>query len=80
MNTVIHIDNSSTICIIKNPVQHSKTKHIEIRHHFIRDCNEKNLIQVLKIDYDHNFADLLTKAFDVGRFQYLVASIGMLNL
>ena len=79
MNTVIHIDNSSTICIIKNPVQHSKTKHIEIRHHFIRDCNEKRLIQVLKIALEHNFADLLTKAFDVGRFQYLVASIGMLN-
>ncbi|GKF43707.1 hypothetical protein Tco_0130259 [Tanacetum coccineum] len=34
-----NIDNTSTICIIENPVQHSKTKHIEIRHHFIRDCN-----------------------------------------
>ena len=79
MNTVIHIDNSSTIRIIKNPVQHSKTKHIEIRHHFIRDCNEKKLIQVFKINSEHNFTDLLTKAFDVGRFQYLVASIGMLN-
>ncbi|GJU33441.1 putative ribonuclease H-like domain-containing protein [Tanacetum coccineum] len=41
MNTIIHIDNQSTICIIKNPVYHSKTKHIEIRHHFIRDCYEK---------------------------------------
>jgi hypothetical protein len=80
LNTVIYIDNSSTICIIKNPVQHSKTKHIEIRHHFIRDCNEKRLIQVLKIASEHNFADLLTKAFDVSRFQYLIASIGMLNL
>ena len=80
LNTVIHIDNSSTIFIIKNQVQHSKTKHIEIRHHFIRDCNEKRLIQVLKIASEFNFADLLTKAFDVGRFQYLVASIGMLNL
>ena len=80
LHTIIHIDNSSTICIIKNPVQHSKTKHIEIRHHFIRDCNEKRLIQVMKIASDNNFADLFTKAFDVGRFQYLVASIGMLNL
>ena len=60
-------------------MQYSKTKHIEIRHHFIRDCNEKRLIQVLKIVSEFNFADLLTKAFDVGRFQYLVASIGMLN-
>ncbi|GJS57185.1 putative ribonuclease H-like domain-containing protein [Tanacetum coccineum] len=37
MNTKIYIDNESTICIVKNPVFHSKTKHIEIRHHFIRD-------------------------------------------
>ncbi|GJY17999.1 putative ribonuclease H-like domain-containing protein [Tanacetum coccineum] len=80
MNTKIFIDNESTICIVKNPVFHSKTKHIEIRHHFIRDSNEKKLIQMIKIHTDQNVADLLTKAFDVGRFQYLIASIGMLNL
>ncbi|GJW83966.1 putative ribonuclease H-like domain-containing protein [Tanacetum coccineum] len=44
MNTKIFIDNESTICIVKNPVFHSKTKHIEIRHHFIRDSYEKRLI------------------------------------
>ncbi|GJS03014.1 ribonuclease H-like domain-containing protein [Tanacetum coccineum] len=49
----------------KNPVYHSKTKHIEIRHHFILDAYEKKLIQVLKIHTDDNVADLLTKAFDV---------------
>ncbi|GJW42710.1 ribonuclease H-like domain-containing protein [Tanacetum coccineum] len=48
-----------------------RTKHIEIRHHFIRDANEKNLIQVLKIHTDDNVADLLTKAFDGPRFEYL---------
>ncbi|GKA68141.1 putative ribonuclease H-like domain-containing protein [Tanacetum coccineum] len=48
MNTKIYIDNESTICIVKNPVFHSKTKHIAIRHHFIRDAYEKKLIQVLK--------------------------------
>ncbi|GJY04687.1 ribonuclease H-like domain-containing protein [Tanacetum coccineum] len=73
MNTKIFIDNESTICIVKNPVFHSKTKHIEIRHHFIRDSYEKRLIQVIKIHTDHNVADLLTKAFDVSRFQYLIA-------
>ncbi|GJR01824.1 hypothetical protein Tco_0524808 [Tanacetum coccineum] len=67
MNTVINIDNNSTICIIENPVQHSKTKHIEIRHHFIRDCNAKKLIQMVKIHTDYNVADLLTKGFDAGR-------------
>ncbi|GKB28863.1 putative ribonuclease H-like domain-containing protein [Tanacetum coccineum] len=78
--TKIHIDNESTICIVKNPVFHSKTKHIEIRHHFIRDSYEKMLIQMIKIYTDQNVADLLTKVFDVSRFQYLIASIGMLNL
>ncbi|GJW83318.1 putative ribonuclease H-like domain-containing protein [Tanacetum coccineum] len=62
MNTKIYIDNESTICIVKNPVYHSKTKHIAIRHHFIRDAYEKKLIQVLKIHTDDNVADLLTKA------------------
>ncbi|GKB98277.1 putative ribonuclease H-like domain-containing protein [Tanacetum coccineum] len=64
MNTKIHIDNESTICIVKNPVYHSKTKHIEIRHHFIRDSYEKKLIRVEKIHTDFNVANLLTKAFD----------------
>ncbi|GKB69554.1 putative ribonuclease H-like domain-containing protein [Tanacetum coccineum] len=65
MNTKIYIDNESTICIVKNPVFHSKTKHIKIRHHFIRDSYEKRLIQVIKIHTDHNVDDLLIKAFDV---------------
>ncbi|GJZ54173.1 putative ribonuclease H-like domain-containing protein [Tanacetum coccineum] len=80
MNTKIHIDNESTICIVKNPVYHSRTKHIEIRHHFIRDCYEKRLIDVIKIHTDANVADLLTKGFDVTRFNFLVVNIGMINL
>ncbi|GJV91016.1 putative ribonuclease H-like domain-containing protein [Tanacetum coccineum] len=75
MNTKIHIDNESTICIVKNPVHHSKTKHIEIHHHFIRDCYEKKLIRVEKIHTDLNVADLLTKPFDGPRFNFLVVSI-----
>ncbi|GKE23428.1 hypothetical protein Tco_1434940, partial [Tanacetum coccineum] len=74
MNTKIHIDNESTICIVKNPVFHSKTKHIEIRYQFIRDSDEKKLIQMIKIHTNHNVNDLLIKAFDVGRFQYLIAT------
>ncbi|GKD70910.1 retrovirus-related pol polyprotein from transposon TNT 1-94, partial [Tanacetum coccineum] len=80
MNTKIYIDNESTICIGKNPVFHSKIKHIEIRHHFIRDAYKKKLIQVLKIYTNDNVADLLTKAFDVSRFNFLIVNIGMLNL
>ncbi|GJR81056.1 hypothetical protein Tco_0151841 [Tanacetum coccineum] len=67
MNTEIHIDNESTICIVRNPVLHSKTKHIQIRHHFIRDCYEQRLINVVKVHTDDNVADLLTKGFDLAR-------------
>ncbi|GJX33596.1 putative ribonuclease H-like domain-containing protein [Tanacetum coccineum] len=50
--------------LMKNPV--FQTKHIKIRHHFIRDSNEKKLIQMIKIHTDKNVTDLLTKAFDKG--------------
>ncbi|GJW46099.1 putative ribonuclease H-like domain-containing protein [Tanacetum coccineum] len=73
------LDRKSTTGV-KNPVFHLKMKHIEIRHHFIRDSNEKKLIQMIKIHTYQNVVDLLIKAFDVSRFQYLIASIGMLNL
>nr|GEU69500.1 uncharacterized mitochondrial protein AtMg00810-like [Tanacetum cinerariifolium] len=80
MNNKIFIDNESTICIVKNLVFHSKTKHIEIRHHFIRDSYEKRLIQMIKIHTDHNVVDFLTKAFDVSRFQYLIAMEQLLRM
>ena len=79
MKTHIFIDNNSATSIVNNPVKHSKTKHIEIRFHFIRDWNEKNLIQVSKVHTNNQYADLFTKAFDVGRFTYLVTSVGMIN-
>ncbi|GJZ36010.1 putative ribonuclease H-like domain-containing protein [Tanacetum coccineum] len=75
MQTKIHVDNESAICVVKNPVCHSKTKHIEIQNHFIRDSYEKRLIEMVKIHTDYNVADLLTKAFDMTRFQFLIASI-----
>nr|GEZ23983.1 retrotransposon protein, putative, unclassified [Tanacetum cinerariifolium] len=68
MHTKIHMDNESAICVVKNPVYHSNTKHIEIRHHFIRDSYKKRLIEMVKIHTDYNVVDLLTKAFDVTRF------------
>ncbi|GJW70905.1 hypothetical protein Tco_0127822 [Tanacetum coccineum] len=59
MQTKIHVDNESAICVVKNPVYHSKTKHIEIRHHFIRDYYEKRLIEMVKIHTDNNVAGRL---------------------
>nr|GEV23103.1 putative ribonuclease H-like domain-containing protein [Tanacetum cinerariifolium] len=62
--TNIYVDNESEICVVKNPVYHSKTKDIESRHHFIRDVYEKRLIEMVKIRIDSDVATLLTKAFD----------------
>ncbi|GKA30562.1 hypothetical protein Tco_0716867 [Tanacetum coccineum] len=53
----------------------SKTKHIQIRHHFIRDCYEQRLINVVKVHTDDNVEDLLTKGFDLARFNFLVVTI-----
>ncbi|KAI3827765.1 hypothetical protein L1987_01848 [Smallanthus sonchifolius] len=77
--TPLFIDNNATMSITNNPVKHSKTKHIEIRHHFIRDCAEKHLIELVKVHTDDNLADLFTKAFDRSRFKHLVNLIGMFN-
>ncbi|KAD3640121.1 hypothetical protein E3N88_29344 [Mikania micrantha] len=76
-NTPIQIDNSSAISITNNPVKHSKTKHIDIRYHFIRDCAEKKLIHLVKFDSENNLADLFTKAFDEGRFRNLKVYKGL---
>ncbi|KAI3819488.1 hypothetical protein L1987_13327 [Smallanthus sonchifolius] len=77
--TPLLIDNNATMSITNNLVKHSKTKHIEIRHHFIRDCAEKHLIELVKVHTDDNLADLFTKAFDRSRFEHLVNLIGMFN-
>ncbi|GJR83106.1 putative ribonuclease H-like domain-containing protein [Tanacetum coccineum] len=72
MNNKIYIDNESTICIMKNLVFHSKTKHIEIRHHFIRDCYEKKLIQDLKFVDQHNMVACLEKTEENVEFHQIV--------
>ena len=77
--TPILVDNNSAISITNNPVNHSRTKHIDVRHHFIRDCAEKGLIEVVRVDTLDNLADLFTKTFDRARFENLVRMIGMIN-
>ena len=79
MRTPLYIDNLAASYIIKNSVHHSRTKHIEIRHHFIRDCYEKNLIDVRSIRTEMNLADIFTKPLDVARFNFLLKALGMMS-
>ena len=71
------IDNQFTISTTNNPVKNSKTKHIEIIHHFISDCVEKQMIKLVKVPTENNLADMYTKAFDRSQFEMLVQLNGM---
>ena len=76
----LYCDNTSAINISKNPVQHSRTKHIDIRHHFIRDLVEEGTIVLEHIPTEKQLADILTKPLDVSKFENMRNSIGVCNL
>ncbi len=59
----INCDNTSAISITKNLVQHSRTKHIDVRHHFIRDHVEKGDVSISFISTDLQLADIFTKPY-----------------
>ncbi|GJQ90958.1 hypothetical protein Tco_0002097 [Tanacetum coccineum] len=60
-DVLIMCDNKGAIDLSKNPVQHSRTKHIEIRHHFLRDNIQKGNISIEKVASEDNIADIFTK-------------------
>nr|GEX40760.1 retrovirus-related Pol polyprotein from transposon TNT 1-94 [Tanacetum cinerariifolium] len=78
--TPIYCDSKSAIVISCNPVQHSRTKHIDVRYHFIKEHMEKGTIELYFVKTDYQLADLFTKALLVDRFNYLVRHLGMRNL
>ena len=75
---VVYCDNSSAIDISKNPVQHSKTKHIEIRYHLIRDLVERKIVCLEYIPTERQNADIFTKPFDRSKFETLRQVIGVI--
>nr|GEY78125.1 hypothetical protein [Tanacetum cinerariifolium] len=76
----IYCDSKSAIAISCNPVQHSRTKHIAIRYHFIKEHVEKGTIELYFIKTEYQLADLFTKALPADRFNYLVHYLGMRSL
>ncbi|GKE48176.1 copia protein [Tanacetum coccineum] len=73
----MYCDSKSAIAISCNPVQHSKTKHIYIRYHFIKEHVEKGTVEIYFVGTEYKLADLFTKVLPKERFEYLVHRIGM---
>nr|GEU90386.1 copia protein [Tanacetum cinerariifolium] len=72
-------DNKGAIDLSKNPVKHSRTKHIEIRHHFLRDNVQNGHISIEKVPSVDNIADILTKPLKRESFNYLRLGLGMME-
>nr|GEV24175.1 hypothetical protein [Tanacetum cinerariifolium] len=73
----LYFDSQSAIAISCNPVQHSRTKHIPTRYHFIKEHVENGIIDLYFFRTKYQLADLFTKALPEDRFKYLVRRIGM---
>jgi hypothetical protein len=73
----VYYDNLSAINISKNPIQHSRTKHIDIRHHFIRELVEEKNIALEHVTTEMQLADIFTKALDANQFECLRGKLGI---
>ena len=74
---IVYCDNTSAINISKNPVQHSRTKHIDIIHHFIRELVENKSVVIEHVATDMQLADIFTKTLDASRFISLRKALGI---
>nr|GEV17901.1 copia protein [Tanacetum cinerariifolium] len=73
----MYCDSKAAIAISYNPVQHSRTKHIDVRYHFIKEKVEKGIVELFFVGTEYQLADLFTKSLPEERFKYLVRRLGM---
>jgi hypothetical protein len=72
-----YCDNMGAISILKNPIQHNRTKHTDIRHHFIRDLVEDKVVTLEHVATKIQLADIITKALDECKFETLRGKLGI---
>ncbi|GJR52766.1 retrovirus-related pol polyprotein from transposon TNT 1-94 [Tanacetum coccineum] len=73
----MYCDSKAAIAISYNPVQHSRSKHIDVRYHFIKEQVEKGIVELLFVGTEYQLADLFTKALPEDRFNNLIRRLGM---
>jgi hypothetical protein len=72
-------DNESAIRLADNPIEHNRTKHIDIRHHFLRDHQQRGDIDVSHTSTENQLADIFTKPVDEKKFCRLRSEINILD-
>ena len=77
--TVIYCDNQSCIQLSENPVFHDRSKHIEIRYHFIRDYVQRGAAMLRYISTNERVADILTKSLGWGKFVFFRDKLGVVQ-
>ena len=78
--TTLYEDNQGTIAIARNPISHSRTKHIDIKYHFVRDAVQEGTIELIYCPTEVMIADLLTKGLPRVRHNTLCKSVGLVEL
>ncbi|GKA39464.1 hypothetical protein Tco_0732015 [Tanacetum coccineum] len=76
----LYCDNKSAITLCYNNVQHSRSKHIDIRHHFIREQVEKGVVELYFVRTEYQLADIFTKALPRERFEFILPRLGMKSM
>ena len=76
-DNVLYCDSQSAIHLAKNPYFHSRTKHIQLRYHFIRSLLEDGILKLEKISGAQNPADMLTKTVTIDKLKLCSASVGL---
>ena len=75
--TKLYVDNESAVKLAVNPVFHARTKHIDVRYHFIRDMVEKKQVELARVDTKDNIADSLTKPVPKAKFDMCAEGMGL---
>jgi hypothetical protein len=74
------VDNKSAIALSKNPVHHDRSKHIDTRYHFIRDCVDRGEVEIEHVGTADQLADILTKALGRIKFVELRQRLGVVDV
>lgn len=78
-STTVYCDNNSTIKLSKNPVLHGRSKHIDVRFHFLRDLTSDGIVELVHCTTEKQVADIMTKALKLEAFEKLRKQLGVVQ-